>query len=74
MHAKFFVRLERVISVLYREIQTIGSLLVADAQSMFPRGSRNKKNHYPIITLQGSDGSKTTVANKHGETVSILFK
>lgn len=56
------------------EMANIGSLLVSDAKNMFPKGTRNKKNSYPIITLHSSDGSKTTVANKHGETVSIYFQ
>ncbi|EFP03765.1 hypothetical protein CRE_29233 [Caenorhabditis remanei] len=50
------------------------SILMADAKNMFPKGTKNKKNSYPIVTLHASDGSKTTIANKHGETVSIHFK
>ncbi|CAI2349353.1 unnamed protein product [Caenorhabditis sp. 36 PRJEB53466] len=53
------------------DVATIGSLLIADAKSMFPKGTRNKKNSYPIVTLHSSDGSKTVVANKHGETCKL---
>lgn len=56
------------------DMANVGSLLISDAKNMFPKGTRNKKNSYPIVTLHSSDGSKTTVANKHGETVSIHFK
>ncbi|UMM21808.1 hypothetical protein L5515_003326 [Caenorhabditis briggsae] len=57
-----------------KPMANIGSLLIADAKNMFPNGTKNKKNHIPIVTLHSSDGSKTTVANKHGETVSIHFR
>ncbi|CCD67221.1 Late endosomal/lysosomal adaptor and MAPK and MTOR activator 5 [Caenorhabditis elegans] len=56
------------------DMANVGSLMIADAKNMFPKGTRNKKNSYPIVTLHSSDGSKTTVANKHGETVSIHFQ
>ncbi|EFO89476.1 hypothetical protein GCK72_011292 [Caenorhabditis remanei] len=56
------------------DMANVGSLLMADAKNMFPKGTKNKKNSYPIVTLHASDGSKTTIANKHGETVSIHFK
>ncbi|CAL2035721.1 hypothetical protein CAEBREN_21428 [Caenorhabditis brenneri] len=56
------------------DIANISSLLMADARNMFPKGTRNKKNSYPIVTLHASDGSKTTIAAKHPETVAFHFK